>query len=769
VLTLKLFGAPMLEGPEGPISGRAARGARLGLLAVLALSRGRPVRRDKVVALLWPEAEGQRARAQLSDTLYLIRSVLGDDAILASGEDLALNPQALGSDVAEFDRLLASGELEAAVGLVTGPLLDGFHLAGTAEFDHWLSGERDELGARYAAALGSLAEQCEAAHRFAEAVRWWRRLAGHDPGSGRVALGLMRALEASGDRASALRYARGHAEFLRQEFDADPDPDVAAFEELLRREPPMRSAPAPVPVPPAAAVATEVGPPPHQSDPLRPDRRRLRVGVAIPLAALILWFGARWIGPEGTAAPRVHSVAVLPFVNLSSDPEHTYFSDGLSEQVIAALSRIENLRVAARSSSFALRDRPLDVRTIGDTLGVEAVLEGSVRRDGDGLRVSARLSDASTGYQLWSAEYDRQLADIFAVQDEIALAIAGALELRLAGRPPVAARAPTPGLEAYDRYLRGLYLRNSLSGDALRQAVAYFDHAIALEPEFALAYAAKASVIAPLIYFGQLPRNTGVAELRATTARALELDPGLGEAHVALGILRLFFEWDWAGAGQALRQAIALNQNDAHAHHHHANYLRVMGRNEEAVAARERSIGLDPLNARTRFVIGSDYLATGSPERAIEAYRLAFELDPVNPLGLGLGPGLPSTAAQVYLAQGRPDEAVEDLLRVALLRHASPRELEAMRRAYEGGGMVGFWRAWSAMDARQSGGAPNTLRMAANWAMIGDTARALDALERAYSERNPGLIYLRTDRAFAGLRSLSRFQAIVQRMQLPGP
>lgn len=769
MLTLKLFGAPTLEGPDAAVTGRGVRGPRLGILAVLALSRGRPVSRDRLAALLWPEADTQRARAQLSDALYLIRSVLGENAILATGDGLVLNPDVVGSDVAEFERLRTLGQLETAVGLVAGPLLDGFHLAGAAEFDHWISRERAELGDRYATVLQVLAEQCEARHEAAEAVRWWRRLDAHDPGSGRVALRLMRALEAAGDRAGALRYARGHAEFLRREFDADPDTEVAALEELLRHEPAGRPvpapAPAPFPIPPVAAVAAVAGPASIPSEPPRPDRRRWAL-VAIPLLALSLWFGTRLIGSENTAAPRTPSVGVLPFLNLSTDPEHVYFSDGLSEQVIAALSRIENLRVAARSSSFALRDRSLDVRTIGDTLGVETVLEGSVRRDGERLRVSARLSDAATGYQLWSEEYDRQLADIFVVQDEIARAIAGALELRLAGRPsPV--RTPTPGLVAYDHYLRGLYLRNSLSGEALRQAVVHFDRAIALEPEFALAHAAKASVIAPLIYFGELPLEPGVAELRAVTARALELDLELGETHAALGILKLFFEWDWDGAGKALRKAIALNLNDAHAYHHLANYLRAMGRYEEAVAARERSIELDPLNARTRFVMGADYLSTGRLEQAIEAFRRASQLDPVNPLALGFGPNLPSSVALVYLAEGRTDEAAEALLRVALLRNASPRELEEMRQAHAAGGMAGFWRAWEEMEIRQFFGAPNTLRITAIRAMMGDTARALDGLERAHLERNPGLIYLRADPAFASLRSHARFQAVVRGMRLP--
>jgi TolB-like protein len=500
-------------------------------------------------------------------------------------------------------------------------------------------------------------------------------------------------------------------------------------------------------------------------------KRRARGHATIAGLLLVLavlgGYGIRWVRPA--APPASRSLGVLPFENLSPEPANAYFSDGLSEQIMAALSRVDGLRVAARTSSFALRDRRLDVGAIGDILGVEAVLAGSVRQDGRRMRVTVQLIDASTGYHLWSDEFDRELVDIFAVQEEIAGAIAGALELRLPRRGPATAARGVPDLEAYDLYLRGLYLRNTLTADGLRQATDFFDRAIELEPGFARAYAAKASVVAPRIFFRHVPIEQGISDMRAAVARALALDPTLGEAYAALGILRLFFEWDWEGAEQALRRAIELNPSDAHAYHHLANYLRAMGRNDEAVGARERAVELDPLNARTGILLGADYATTGDLDRAMLQYQRALRLDPVNPLALGLGPALPVGPAGVYLSQGRDKEAVEEYVRIAALRGASAGELDSMRGAFARAGMQGFWRSWLDLDLRQSGSTPDPLRIATLWVMIGDTAQALHWLDRAYGERNPGLILLGSGSAFEPLHSHPLVARIRKEMRLPSP
>jgi adenylate cyclase len=781
LLRLNLFGAPAITADGPPLAGRAVHGRRLALLALLACTRGRSLRRDRIMALLWPESSTDRARAQLSDDLYILRSGLGEEVVRSAGDELALNGNAIISDVELFERL-EEAEPEQAVALVAGPLLDGFHLPDSSEFERWLDAERARFAARYAAALESLAETAEAAGEFGAATGWWRRLAAHDPFSGRITLRLMRALEANGDRAGAIRHARVQTTLLREELDAAPDPDVVDFAERLRLEPPARPTPEPV-----RALAAQGGPaprleeaanagdaavpgPPRQEPMSRASLARRKAFRYAAAAVVLLVLGIVGVEALTDAAPGASvaapSIAVLPFVNLSAAPDNLYFSDGLTDQIIATLGRVQGLHVAARTSSFRLRDRALDVRSIGDTLGVATVLEGSVRMEANRLRVTARLIDVMTGYPLWAGEYDRQPEDVIDVQAEIAGAIARALRLRLSAAPH---RAAAPDLEAYDLYLRALYLRNTLKPDELGQAVQFFDLAIAREPTFARAIAGKASVVAPAILFGYLPHEAGMSELRALVDRALELDPTLGEAHTALGIVRLFWDWDWAGAERSLRRAVALNPSDAHAYHHLANYFNVMGMLEDAIAARSRSVELDPLNARTVTLLGADYLRAGHHDRALELYRRAVKLDPVHPLLLGSGPWLPGGPANVYEAQGRYEEAVEEYARLATLRGATTAEVDALRNAFVRGGMPAFWRVWLDMDQRQMPELQDPLRTAKLWLLSGDTAQALDWLDRAFDERNPGLIMLTIAQppSFNRMSSHPRVARIIAAMKLP--
>ncbi|HEU4828723.1 MAG TPA: BTAD domain-containing putative transcriptional regulator, partial [Gemmatimonadales bacterium] len=685
---------------------------------------------------------------------------------------------------------------EDAVRAYLGPFLDGFHLAECAEFEQWVDGERSRLGGRHAAALERLAEGSEERKEWAAAAGWWRRLAVLEPANGRIALRLMLALGAAGDRAGALQHARVHSTLLREEYDAEPDPELMALTERIRRE---SLAPPPAPpdrvtivTPPAAASLTPLPAPTgcasencapagggalmrvRTLSPRRDRRIRALLGTAAMVlalsAALIVRPKASWSAASMAAAQpeaaSARSVAVLPFTNLSADPDNEYFSDGLAEELIGALGRIEGLRVAARTSSFAVGDDALDVRAIGDTLGVAAVLEGSVRRDGGRLRVSARLADTKTGYQLWSEEYDRELAGIFDLQDEIARSIAAALEVKLAAETPPARRTPT--LEAHDLYLRGVFVRNKLTSDGLSRAVQLFDRAIQLDSNYALAYAGKVTALGPLVWYRHLPYEQGMPAMRAAARKALELDETLGEAHVAQGMIHFYFDRDWEAAEREYRRAIALNPSDQHAHHMYANYLVAMGRLEEGVAARRRALQLDPLSHRSGMLLGRDLSIAGRHEEAIVQYRRALEIDSTSPLALGTGQEGSFGLADVYARQGKREEAFGEYLRMARLEGIPAAELERFREGYAESGLEGFWRRRLDYELREAGGKAEALRIASLLARIGDAEQTARWIERAYDEHAMALPFLAVMPVYDSVRAHPRFRAVLERMRLTG-
>lgn len=790
---IETFGGLSVAGGSAPLTGAATQRKTLLLLAVLASAGPQGISREKLLGLFWPDSDTERARHTLKQALHILRRDLREPELIVGTPTLHLNPDVITADVAEFEEAIGRGELELAVALHRGPYLDGLYLDGAPELERWIERERGRLAHLHATALERLAAQAAASGDRAAAVGWWRRLAAVDPLSSRIALSLMEALVAAGDPEAALQHARVHEALVRQELETSPDPAVQALVERVRAglgapralpapaPPPTAEpaaappAPAPAPVAPAAVAAPPVPAAIAHARPSRPSRavRQPRrspalLGAAVAAALALTAWGVGRPGaepvPAAAAAPR--SVAVLPFVDLSAGGGQGYLGDGMGDALITALGRVDGLHVTARTSSFALRDARLDVRAIGDTLGVATVVEGSVRREGDRLRVSARLVDARSGYELWSARYDREVGDMLAVQDEIAGAIAGALRLTLAGGGG-AAPAQTASVEAYDLYLRGTWFRSRLSSKAIATAVGYFDQAIALDPAYARAYAGKATALGPPLYFDPFPREPRLTELRAAAAQALALDDRLGEAHVAMGIIHMFYEWDWEAAERELRRAIALDPADAHAFHHWANWLRTQGRVDESIETRRRALALDPLNPRTHLTLGHDYMVAGRYDEAALQFRRGMDLDPDNPLVLGLGPALPLGMAEVHEVRGRHAEAVAEYARIAARRGAREDELRAMRDGLARGGMPGFWRAWLAFETRAANGTPRAIRMAAIHARLGERARALDLLEQAWQQRDPGMIYLASHPGWVSLREEPRFVALRERMQLP--
>jgi TolB-like protein/DNA-binding SARP family transcriptional activator/Tfp pilus assembly protein PilF len=677
MIAVKLFAGACLQDGHRPLTGPPAQRSRLALLALLAGSYPGALTRDRLIAWLWPDRETDPARNLLSQSIYVLRKALGDDAIQSAGEELRLNPDLVTCDVVLFQQALAAGDLARAVDLYSGPFLDGFHLPGALEFEHWLDGERERYRRAHATALEGLAVAATEAGDVSRAVDGWLRLAALDPCNSRVTLRLMQTMEAAGDHAGALRQARIHAALLEQEFEARPDPEVTALADRLRRQPlaappateaspfdpAAAAAPtgsheaAPVPAPAEAAAPLERGWRSTRTERTAGDWRGTRTGgtrrtwrrLAIPGAAVIavaIGFSAGWLrpapgaptAPAAEAASTVpaaeaatmgtRSVAVLPFANLSRDSEEEYFSDGLTEELIGVLSRVRALRVAARTSAFAFKGESRDIREIGRALDVDAVLEGSVRRDGDRIRVIAQLVNASDGFPLWSETYDREVTDIFAIWSDLAQRIVSGLEAELTPQERERlAHRPTTSPEAHVFYLKGRHFANQRTGSGLRRALEYFERAIATDPLYADAYAGLAHAYQLQdLHDPPTPHATG-ERARAAFVRALELDGELAEAHAARGGDLHSYVWDKEGAERAYLRAIELDPNYSFGRHLHAIMLASAGRFEEAIAQRRVALELDPLNPHMNAQFGGALVRAGRLSEALPWLRNALELD----------------------------------------------------------------------------------------------------------------------------------------------
>jgi adenylate cyclase len=400
-----------------------------------------------------------------------------------------------------------------------------------------------------------------------------------------------------------------------------------------------------------------------------PRRGILYAAAAALVAILVFGLLARdgETGDEGPASRTVGapdpaaaaaSLAVVPFANRSPDLDSEYFADGLTEELIGSLGRLEQLRVAGRASSFALKGRNVDAREVGEKLAVSTVLEGSVRKTGERVRVTAQLVDARSGYQLWSETYDRESADIFAVQEEIARAVGEALDLRLPrGMESFRLGARPPDLEAYELYLRGRHAWRSRTKEGLELAVDLFQQAIARDPNFAEAHAGLADAYIALTAYGYRSREETLTRAREAVERALALQPLLVEALASRGYLR---GRDTRSALADFRRAIQLNPSYPIAHHWYALTLVLLGRLSEALPQHQRAIELDPLAPTPHSAYATSLLLSGDLDGAEEMARRASELAPelFSP---------PAVLSRVYAAQGRGAEALQAAERAAAL------------------------------------------------------------------------------------------------------
>jgi TolB-like protein/Tfp pilus assembly protein PilF len=465
--------------------------------------------------------------------------------------------------------------------------------------------------------------------------------------------------------------------------------------------------------------------------------------------------------PTARAGTR-DSIAVLPFINLSADPENEYFSDGVTEEIINALSKVQTLRVAARTSAFAFKGKNVDVRTVGRQLNVSTVMEGSVRRAGNRLRVTAQLIDVADGFHLWSETYERELQDVFAIQDEIARAIVGALKVKLLGAQEMSlVQPPTVDVDAYALYLKGRFYWNKRTEAGLRKGAELFEQAIARDPTYVLAHVGLADSFGVLGYYDHLPPLEVFPKARAAALRALDLDRTCAEAYASLGYVRLYHDWNWREAEEAIQRALALNPRYSTAILYHGNFLVVMGRPLEGRRVFEDAGRVDPLSLIISAGVGWALYYARRYDDAIVAFRATIDLEAgfyLAHLWLGL----------TYAAAGRFEESASELQMATALSGRTPITVAALARTYARAGDRAACRSLleelTGISRRRY---VPPYEMAMVYEGLDEPDRAFDLLARAVADRSHSLALMGVDPRVDRLRGDTRLDALITQVGLP--
>ena len=464
-------------------------------------------------------------------------------------------------------------------------------------------------------------------------------------------------------------------------------------------------------------------------------------------------------GKQSPSEKTQPSIAVLPFANLSADPENEYFSDGMSEEIINALTKVNGLHVVARTSAFAFKGKNEDIREIGRKLHVEHVLEGSVRKAGNRLRITAQLIKVTDGYHLWSERYDRAMDDVFAIQDEISLAIVDKLKVSLLeAEKDALAKRSTENLEAYNLFLQGRYSLNKKTRESLLNAVQRFQEAVSLAPDYAEAYSKIGVAYYNLGLLTFLPAGDAFPKAKAAALKAIEINPTAADAQGLLAMIKLQYDWDWEGAESGFKRAIELNPNDFEARVQYALYLICMGRMNEALAEMKIAYSFDPL--LDPLDLGWVLLRMGRLDEARGAFQKSLELEPGRAHSLWL-------LGHIDVLQGRHEEGLAEIRRALTLSGNNVIIL------------AGF--GWSNALAGKRSEAIQVLEefrkrsmrepippfcYAKIYSALGENNLAFEWLEKAYDQRETAMVFILTDESFKGVNEDPRFNELLGRMKL---
>jgi TolB-like protein/Flp pilus assembly protein TadD len=458
----------------------------------------------------------------------------------------------------------------------------------------------------------------------------------------------------------------------------------------------------------------------------------------------------------------IDSLAVLPFVNQSGDPEMEYLSDGITDALINSLTQLRKVRVVPRGLVFRYKGREVDPQRLGSELNVRAILTGRVMQRGETLLVGTELLDVAKVSQLWGAQYNRKMADIFVVQEEIAREISEKLRLQLTGEEKKKlARPVTRNKEAYQLYLKALYFAHKWSEEGLKKAVEYSRQAIEQDPGLANAYAVMAWSYAVLGNYGFLPPTETFPKAKAAALQALALDDGLSQAHAAVALTRLLHDWDWVGGERECKRALELNPDDTLAHIAYSHALMVTGRSEEAVAEMKRAVELEPLSPAVNFQLGGMLFYTRQYDRAIEQFRKTLELDPSNMLPQGM-------LANAYAEKGMYAEAEAECEKIRLLPGGELYSRSILGYVYAlAGRREEALNILEGLKPLLEGSVWLRFRTAFIWAALNERDQAHALLEKLCDERVFLLNLLKVAPYAENLRPDPRFSALLRRIGLP--
>ena len=685
------------------------------LIKLLALQPNHQLHREQAMELLWPDSDPESAANNLNKAIHLARHALEPELNSAADSHFILTrdqqivfgaPGRLYIDAEEFERqavaALKSADgaaCETAIGLYRGELLT------EDTYEDWAATRREQFRELYQRLLSRLSKIYEAQGDHQQSIDPLRRLIAADPANEQAHRELMRLYALIGNRHQALRQFHQCAEALRRELDAEPEPATVALHRQI-------------------------------------ESRQFRARAALDTPG------------------HIESIAILPLQNTGGDPEMEYLSDGLTENIINNLSQLPALRVMAWSTVSRFKGRETLPAEIGRTLGVRVLLTGRMLQVGERLIVRAELIDTSDGAHLWGDAYDLKVAEIFAMQEDIAREISAKLRFKLTGEEKKRlTKRHTENTHAYHAYLKGRYYWNKRDTAWLQKGVEHFRQAIDLDPGYALAYAGLSDSYTLLVVREAISSEEGFAKAKAAAARALEIDERLAEAHASLGHAMLH-NWEWTRAEKELKRALELNSGYASAHHWYSEHLTAMGRCAESIAELTLAVDLDPLSLVINADLGRAFYYARQYDKVIQQEARTLEMDPnfwLSHINLG----------RSYTQKSLHSEAIAELRTAQSLSLGNTEVSAFLGFAYTAAGNNDqALRILDELIAQSNQGYVPPYHLAILFAGLGSKDQAFEWLEQAYEKRAVDLFTLKVEPMFDNLRSDPRFPDLLRRVGL---